>query len=185
MKPQKPFLKIAVLTFFILFLAGFVAYRSGAFDKWLNNETAAVQSENNNRTDITITIDSAGRKVVSTNGFYIDPSEVNSNEPRSFSLPDTPKYKTKKSAVSDSARKVIMMSGSKSGVMIPIDAAPIDEKIMSTEFKSLVSDSTTRLTSGNKPVIHRTDTPVIKADTPKPKRMMYSTKSAPVIRPRK
>jgi hypothetical protein len=35
------FVKVSVLSFFILFLIAFVAYRTGAFDKWSNQKSAA------------------------------------------------------------------------------------------------------------------------------------------------
>ena len=51
MKPNSPFTKVIVVTVFILLISGFVAYRSGAFDKMLagkqnNNKTIAANTIN-------------------------------------------------------------------------------------------------------------------------------------------
>jgi hypothetical protein len=126
MKPSNLFLKITVLSFFILFLIGFVAYRSGALNKWFSSDSSPVQqTEMNSPVAAQNRTDSPRVFKLDTSGFYFD--VMSSSKSGYLIYPDTPKKKTKKLSVASK------------------------------------------------------DTPVIKADTPKIKRVLPSSKSGRLI----
>lgn len=118
MKPPKLLAKIAVLSFFVLFLAGFVAYRSGAFDKWFSKESSATQPAETNalmaaQDNTLATVDSPPTtKTIMSGSKSMPLPEKKTVYDRSDSTVSIPK---------EVIDKMIMMSGSKSGYLIPAE----------------------------------------------------------------
>lgn len=127
MKSPKLFTKIAVLSFFIVFLVGFVAYRSGAFDKWLNGSPEVQPAEMNTMMaaqDNTIaTIDSPPPiKTIMISGSksgYLIPvsSDTTNKKTKADTISKSIKLIPSKPKTDSQAKKVVIPS-SKSGVLI-------------------------------------------------------------------
>lgn len=122
MKSPQLFTKTAVLSLFIFLLTGFVAYRSGAFDKLLAGKQANIPPAIESNTAITYQVDTIP-KVDSPR-----PVRTIMSSSKSIVVPDNYEYTYKDSELKkklkkkkmDTAvqKKPIMFSGSKSGPVI-------------------------------------------------------------------
>jgi hypothetical protein len=160
MKPSRLLVKIAVLSFFILFLVGFVAYRSGAFDKWLNEKSSAIQPDQMHAMtahDNTI-------------------AEVDSPPTTKATMPEKKTVHDTVSIPKEVIDKMIMMSGSKSGYLIPAESDTIPPKP-----KTVGQIKEERMMSGSKSAMIVRP----KKDTPVYERVMPSSKSGRLIYPKK
>jgi hypothetical protein len=152
MTSPKRFTKIAVLSGFIILLTVFVAYRSGAFDQYIDGDNSStVTLFDSTLSQEYVLIDSP--PVVKVDSFYTDIMYGSKSAPVMYTSRDTPKKKNppstymggSKSAmvviVKDSSQQVyrnsetgveyILMSGSKSGAVIkvPVHRYPKNLKI--------------------------------------------------------
>ncbi len=135
MRPSPLFIKIAVLSLFTLLLTGFVAYRSGAFDKLLAGKKTSMIPVMESNTAIAYQLDTIPK--VDTLQPHPPPPPTIMSSSKSLVITDNYEYifkdgklkkkiKKKNANKKDTAfiKRPIMFSGSKSGPVIIPQVAP-------------------------------------------------------------